>query len=440
MKKLVSLVLAIMLVLSCAVGLAEGLNGKDPASYEATLKFMVHSTGQPNYMIQKFNEVYPNIKIELVEVTSVEQQEKIINTVLTGVDVPDMYTCRTQFVKAIVNGGDRFYADLRALGESLGDTTEWIDGLEEYVVGVGTDSEDKLRVLSWQCPVGGVYYRRSLAKEYFGTDDPAEIGKLFASPEAMLETAATLKEKSGGKVKLLADSAVDLQYLMVSNAGGFMKGNVLNTGDEIKAIFELNKTFYDNDYCLKIRNDNTAANAAILADEVFAYGLPTWGLNYNLMTNFAEQAGDWAVTAGPYTFTAGGTYLGISNTSEHKEEAYLFVKFILSNEDFMWSYASEFGDYVSHKATQQKMEALTDEQLEAFAPSKFLNGQNAYIYWNSQLSKGVDSSTFSPYDEYFANYFMAAMTSYATGLQTLDEAIETYQFDCQNYAPSIEIE
>lgn len=65
------------------------------------------------------------------------------------------------------------------------------------------------------------------------------------------------------------------------------------------------KIFYDNDYCLKIRNDTTALNAAILNGEVFAYCLPTWGLNYNIMPNFPDQAGDWAVCEGRTRLWAG---------------------------------------------------------------------------------------------------------------------------------------
>ena len=61
MKKTVALVLALMMVLSCATILAEGFGEKDPESYNATLTFMVQSTAQPNYMIEEFNKVYPNI-------------------------------------------------------------------------------------------------------------------------------------------------------------------------------------------------------------------------------------------------------------------------------------------------------------------------------------------------------------------------------------------
>jgi ABC-type glycerol-3-phosphate transport system substrate-binding protein len=436
MKKLVSYVLALLLVFTCTNIIANDFGEKDPASYNATLTFLVQSTGQPNYMINEFNKVYPNIKIELIEVPAAELQEKIITTAMSGVDVPDMFACRTQFVKALVNAGDRIYLDFK----SLGDVSEWTKDIERYVVDVGTDSNGALRSIAWQCPVGGVYYRRSLAKEYFDTDDPTEIAKLFANTDEILKTAETLKQKSGGKVKLFADAVQDIQYLLLTNAGGFLKDNVLNTGDGIKEIYELSRTFYDNEYCHKIRNDSNAINAAILADEVFAYCLPTWGLNYNIMPNFPEMEGDWAVCEGPYPFVGGGSWFGISSQSDNVEEAYVFIKYVLSDPDFQISYASNFGDYTSNKVTHAIISAMDEEEAAVFAPFRYLGGQNAYAYWTSQLEKGVNSAAFSPYDEYFTSYLMSSVVSYATGLLSLEEAIETFKFDCKSYAPDISVQ
>lgn len=197
-------------------GDAAGFGEKDPKSYVADLKFMVHSDGQPKYMIEKFNEVYPNIHIELVMVPGAEQQEKIMTMVNGGEDVADLFTCRTQFVKAIVNNPN-CYMDLSAEPFNAG---EWTDQIEDYVVGVGTDAGGSLRALSWQCPVGGVFYRRSMAKEYFGTDDPEEIGKLFTSYESMIEAARTIKEKSGGQVYFNANAVGDLSLAGRTGMGG----------------------------------------------------------------------------------------------------------------------------------------------------------------------------------------------------------------------------
>lgn len=415
-----------------------GFGQKDPESYVADLKFMVHSDGQPTYMIEKFNEIYPNIHIELVMVPGSEQQEKIMTMVNGGEDVADLFTCRTQFVKAIVNNPN-CYMDLYAEPFNAG---EWIDQIEDYVVGVGTDAGGALRALSWQCPVGGVFYRRSMAKEYFGTDDPEEIGKLFTSYESMIDAARTIKEKSGGQVYFNANAVSDLTLSGRTGMGGYLLGNTLNTSEKMVNLFEYAKTMYDENLTGKCYQNDAGIVSLTQEGKVFSLMNATWALNYNIMPNYEDQAGDWAVTTPPETFTAGGTYLGISQATKHPEECYLFLKFILTNEEFVYDYATDFGDYVSNKAIQAKVgdmaqEEAADLKLGIF---EYLNGQNAYAYWNSQLEKGVDAAAFSPYDEYFERYMMAAMDAYASGNMTLEEALAQYKSDCQNYAPPIEVE
>ncbi len=440
-KKAAAVVLAG--VMSCtaisggiSVSAEEAFGEKDPASYEADLTMMVHTTDQPNFMIEKFNEVYPNIHIELVVVPAGEQQEKIMNMVAAGDDVPDLFTSRTQFVKAIVNS-DQYYADLNSEPYNA---TDWTSAIEPYVVGVGTDTTGALRALSWQCPVGGIYYRRSLAKEYFGTDDPAAMSEKFASFDSILETARELREKSGGEVKFDGDALTGLMYLGITNAGGYMKGNVLNTGDEVRELFEVAKTMYDEDLTGKFYNDGQSSVAAKGEGKIFADEKPTWGLTNDILINLPEQAGDWGLASGPYPYTAGGTWIGISQTTEHPEEAYLFLKFILTNEEFVYDYAVNFGDYVSNMNVQQKVASLPAEEAEKLNIFTFLGGQNAYEYWNGELAKGVNPEAFSPYDEFFGKYLLAAMEAYAVGNLSLDEAIAQYQSECQNYAPSIELE
>ena len=45
----------------------------------------------------------------------------------------------------------------------------------QYTKDVMTDSKGKLKGVSWQACPGGFVYRRSMAKELLGTDDPAKV-------------------------------------------------------------------------------------------------------------------------------------------------------------------------------------------------------------------------------------------------------------------------
>ena len=58
-----------------------------------------------------------------------------------------------------------------------------------------SDSDGVQRGSTWQCCPGTLVYRRDIAKEVFGTDDPAEVGEKVKDWDTMKETAAQLKEK-----------------------------------------------------------------------------------------------------------------------------------------------------------------------------------------------------------------------------------------------------
>ena len=145
MKKLLALALALLLAFGVTGSLAEGFGEKDPASYNCTLTFMVQTTAQPDYMISHFNEVYPNIKIELVQVPAADLQQKIVNMVMTGEDVTGLTmrgqrlhlrTIRRYCEESIsrgdcvnvrdldVSGTDLVNRGLR--GEKVGETLEWL--------------------------------------------------------------------------------------------------------------------------------------------------------------------------------------------------------------------------------------------------------------------------------------------------------------------------
>jgi ABC-type glycerol-3-phosphate transport system substrate-binding protein len=421
---------------SSSGGIDPNFGKKDPASYSATLNMWAHTPGQPTYFIEEFNKLYPNIKINLTIIPSAEQQQKIMNAVAARSNVPDIFTARTQFVRYFVEA-EGFYADLLSAPYNGDRLTE---ELAEYTIGVGTDDSGALRAVTWQCPVGGIYYRRSLAKQYFGTDDPEFWNEKFSTYEKLLDTAREIKNLSGGKVKFITHYHQLASLVRSGGQYGFVRDDALYLDPSLDRYFELSKIFFDEDLDAKIPQDTPNQYAAMANGQLFAFILPTWGLNYNIMTNHPDTSGDWAIAQGPNSYTSGGTWFGIYDQTKFPEESYLFVNFVMTNKDFVRGYALSQGDYVSNRVIQQELGALPPEQTKEFPTFEFMANQNIYKFFNDELAKGVNSATFSKYDEMFIPLLNNACRQYAESFASKEAAFKQFKDDCLMAVPNLIIE
>ena len=79
--------------------------------------------------------------------------------------------------------------------KDLGITDADLANQYQYTKDIVTDSSGVLKGVSWQgCP-GVMFYSREVAKDVFGTDDPAEIQEYVKDWDTFNETAETLKAK-----------------------------------------------------------------------------------------------------------------------------------------------------------------------------------------------------------------------------------------------------
>lgn len=110
-------------------------------------------------------------------------------------------------MKYLVDSG--YWEDLRAEPYNV---EQYTSDMWEYVVGVGTDDSGAIRALSWQASPGSIMYRRDMALEVLGTEEPQEVSALLNSNEAMLEAAAKFKEAG---IKMFASWAGYHEYAVL---------------------------------------------------------------------------------------------------------------------------------------------------------------------------------------------------------------------------------
>ena len=105
------------------------------------------------------------VKYTMIPMTNGEYQTKL-KAALGTADAPDVIALEAAFVKS--------YVESKMLAD-LGDLLPAAKAADTYpfVTDVGSDA-GVTKAYAYQATPGALFYRRSLAKEYFGTDDPAE--------------------------------------------------------------------------------------------------------------------------------------------------------------------------------------------------------------------------------------------------------------------------
>jgi len=130
------------------------------------------------------------------------------NEAASADDKIDMFLFEADYALKYVNS--EYTLDVK----SLGLTDEDLSGMYQYTKDVATtqDGSKVLKGVSWQATPGLYAYRRSIAKDVLGTDDPAKVQEALADWTKFDEVAAKAADKG---YKML--SGYDDAYRTFSN-------------------------------------------------------------------------------------------------------------------------------------------------------------------------------------------------------------------------------
>ena len=171
------------------------------------------------------------------------------------------------------------------------------------------------------------------------------------------------------------------------------------------------------------------ATASLDKTEVFAFGLPAWGV-LTMRDNVGDTSGKWGVCSGPAYGFDGGTYIGISSQSKRKETAWEFVKFCTLNEDTAdWWIDYSQGDTVSLKSALEKHK---DDENAIYG------GEKLYQFWLKQ-AEGIDTSKVTRYDQAIGDAFGNAISSVKTGEKTKEDALNDFYDVIESTYPEIKV-
>jgi len=300
-----------------------------------------------------------------------------------------------------------------------------------YTKEIATDSNGKLKAVSWQATPGLFAYRRSIAKDVLGTDDPVEVQKYLSDWDKFDEVAAMAAEKG---YKML--SGYDDAYRTFSNnvsAPWVDESGKIHIDDNLMRWVDQTKVYTENEYNNKtsLWDDGWAADQGP-DGKVFGFFYSTWGINFTLLGNSLAVPeseggklevgngiyGDWAVCEGPQSYYWGGTWITAAKGTDNISLVREVMKKLTCDKDTMKQITLDTQDYTNNKAAMEEI-ANSD-----FA-SDFLGGQN-HIALFASAAPNIDMSNISKYDQGMNEEFQRAFKDYFDGIISKDEALENF--------------
>ncbi len=391
-------------------------------------------------MVDKYIELNPEfgekyeIKKTIIPTTDGAYQPALDQALIAGGDeAPDLYAAEAAFVLKYTQGEAAQYA---APYEDLGiDVNNAISAAEiaQYSVDIGTNPDGKVVGLGYQATGGAFIYRRSIANDVFGTDDPSTItGKIGPGWDKFWSAADELKAKGYGIVSGDGDMWHAVEN---SSESGWVVNDKLVIDDKRAEFMDFSKKLMDNDY----HNNTEDWGDAWFADMkgegekgIFGFFGPAWLINYTMADNSGGKAvgegtyGDWAVCEPPVGFFWGGTWVLANKDSDQKEAVGDLIEWITLDTSetglqYMWANGTynpdaPTKDCVASNVVMKKSDGKVD----------FLGGQNMFDVF-VPANEFANGKNLTPYDEKINSLWRDQVRQYSSGQKTKEQAIEDFK-------------
>ena len=323
----------------------------------------------------------------------------------------------------------------------IGLTDSDLAGQYQYTKDIVT-VDGSQRGTTWQATPGLFAYRRSIAKDVLGTDDPTEVQAHLSDWDKFNDVAAQASAKG---YKML--SGFDDAYRTFSNnvAAPWVDGTTVTVDENIMKWVEQTKEYTDKGY----NNKSSLWDSQWAADQgptgkVFGFFYSTWGINFTLLGNSLATPeseggkqevgngifGDYAVCQGPQPYYWGGTWIcaaaGTDNIPTIKDVMYSLT----CDADIMTKITEDTQDYTNCKSAMDSIAA------DPNFGSAFLGGQN-HIALFAEVAPTIDMSNAGPYDQGLNESFQTAFKDYFTGNVDEDTAKANFETAIKEKYPEL---
>ena len=265
----------------------------------------------------------------------------------------------------------------------------------KYTVEAASDANGVVKGVSFQCCPAAVIYRRSIAKDVLGTDDPAEVQAAMDSWDKFNDVAAQAKAK--GYYMIPTTNATYRIFSNNTTSPWVTADGKLNIDANIEAWMDQSEDYVKNGYTAYTSNiwGDEATSEMFKTGKTMCFFGPAWYFNFS-MGNAQDPEkgcpGDWAICQGPQAWFWGGTWMLAATGTDNPTMVADIMNTFINNEDVCSKLVSEDAQFSNNQAVNAKFAA------DASYGNAFLGGQNDTAVF-VELAKNIKFQNVTAYDQ-----------------------------------------
>ncbi|WP_078544179.1 ABC transporter substrate-binding protein [Litchfieldia alkalitelluris] len=381
--------LAFSLVACSSGGGNEGASEGGEKAETVELNFWAFGSTGYEDLIKEYEAQNPNVTVKFRSAETAEHHDALFTALSAGSGAPDIAMLEVDQLDRFKAAQDRF-SNLYDLGaKDVQDQYldwKWNAGETasgDFLIGMPTDIGPK-----------GLYYRTDVFEAAGLPTDPAEVSALINSPEAFKEAGIQVKEKTGkpfvDSIEMAFRAKLDPAVETYLNPEGELI--IEEPGSAVKEAWdyavELHQAGVVGKFDMWTPEWASAVNTGEFAAELGAGWLKGW-----MEGNAPDASGLFRVATLPTEFAAnwGGSYIAVPSETEHPQEAYDLIEWLVSPENQLKSFQSH-GLFPSAPSVYEMPEFTANED-------EFFGGQVTSAVF-AQAAQDIEGAVFKG-EKYF---------------------------------------
>ena len=386
------------------------------------------------YFIPRHAQLMENVEIRWVNDEIVGYRDNVLSRLNAGEHI-DLFLGDHEMAPWFT--GNSNVASLRQLSIDESELT----GQYHYTRVLGTDENGVQKGSAITAEPGVLLYRADYAEQYLGITHQEEMQERLSSWESFIATAATLRENSGGKVKMLANSTELWHSVDTAMSGLWMTDGRLSVSDETAAHWlDIVKELTAADAFLGVKSfDDDWYNA--IDSGVFCFYSAPWlnkssaSDNADITTIFSSAKhsgisfGKFKTSAAPNGYVFGGDWLYSSANSSHKEIVAEIIRAFTCDKEFMRLIALGNMQYVNNTDVNTELATCN-------IANPLLDGLDAFSVYQSAAGS-LEFAAPSIYDAAVSKLLLNQTKDYAIGNATLEQTVYHFRYNVWKKFPEI---